>query len=79
MNEHNSVGVERCVTVCLITDVLAFGGDGQEHDVRLKAVLQQLALVGVTLNPSKCEFSRSLLKFLGHVVNKSGILVDPEK
>jgi len=41
-------------------DVLVFIQDGQEHDVGLKAVLQHLASAGVMLNPSECEFSRSL-------------------
>ena len=31
------------------------------------------------MNPSKCEFSQSSLKFLGHVINKAGISADPEK
>ena len=34
---------------------------------------------GITLNQSKCEFSRSTIKFLGHVINEKGICADPEK
>jgi hypothetical protein len=33
----------------------------------------------MTLNPEKCEFSRSCVKFLGHVIDKSGIRHDPNK
>ena len=34
---------------------------------------------GVTLNPNKCEFSQSELKFLGHIINNQGVKVDPAK
>jgi len=60
-------------------DVLVFGVDNEEHDVRLKAVLQRLSSAGMTLNPSKCKFSKRTLKFLGHIVNKNGISADPDK
>jgi len=67
------------VALCIMDDVLVFGQDGQEYDVKVKTVLQCLASVGIMLNPSKYEFSRSSLKFLGYVVNKKGISADPEK
>ena len=34
--------------------------------------------VGVTLN-EKCVFSDSEIKFIGHIISKEGIQVDPEK
>ena len=42
-------------------------------------VLKQIETAGVTLNPNKCEFSKSELKFLGHIVNKQGVKADPAK
>ena len=60
-------------------DILVFGSNPKEHDKRLKAALERLESAGVTLNPKKCEFSKSSLKFLGHVINKDGISADPEK
>ena len=65
--------------LCLIDDVLVFGKDQQEHDTRLKAVLERLQSKGVTLNADKCEFSRTSLKFLGHLVDGDGIRADPDK
>ena len=46
---------------------------------RLMATLQQLETAGVTLNQGKCEFRRTELKFLGHIVSKEGIHADPDK
>ena len=64
--------------LCLMDDVLVFGKDQTEHDKRMKAVLQKIETGGVTLNPSKCEFRRRQLMFLGHV-DEQGIRADPDE
>ena len=65
--------------VCLMDDVLIFGKDKEEHDQRLKQVLERIQAANVTLNPSKCEFHKSTVKFLGHVIDHHGIRADPDK
>ena len=65
--------------VCVMDDILVFGKTKQDHDNRLQAVLRQLSSAGVTLNSKKCEFSKAQITFLGHVINKQGILADPNK
>jgi hypothetical protein len=65
--------------VCLIDDVLIYGKDQEEHDQRLAAVLDRLAERGVTLNIKKCQFKKTTLKFLGHVLDENGVRPDPEK
>ena len=65
--------------VCMMDDVLIFGKNHKEHDDHLEAVLKQLVAAGVTLNPEKCEFSKSELKFLGHIINHHGVTADPAK
>ena len=65
--------------VCQMDDVLVFGSTHTEHNARLTAVLERIQAAGAPLNPEKCEFSRKKLKFLGHVINETGITADPEK
>ena len=65
--------------VCQMDDVLVFGSDRAEHDARLLAVLQRVESAGVTLNAQKCEFGNTSVKFLGHVIDQSGIQADPDK
>ena len=65
--------------VCLIDDVLIFAADKEEHDLRLRAVLNRMAEAGTTLNMEKCVFQQTELKFLGHVLNQDGVSPDPEK
>ena len=64
--------------VCLIDDILVYGKDEEEHDARLRAVLRRLE-EGLTLNRDKCSFRTNRVKFLGHVIDGSGISLDPEK
>ena len=61
-----------------IDDVLVSGKTQQEHDDRLRVVLCKLRDSGITLN-EKCVFSTDTVKFLGHIISKEGIEIDPEK
>ena len=65
--------------VCLMDDVLMFGKDKEEHNVRLTTVLQRIQEEGVTLNPEKCEFNKNQLVFLGHLIDHRGVQPDPQK
>lgn len=65
--------------VCQTDDVLVYGRDKSEHDKRLHAVLQKLRNKGVTLNDEKCEFAKTEIKFVGHVINGDGIKPDPDR
>ena len=49
-------------------DVIVLGSNKKEQDKRLTATLTLLedVHVGVILNPTKCEFRKSTIKFLGH-------------
>ena len=65
--------------LCLMDDVLVFGTDTKDHNERLTAALKRIETAGVTLNPSKCQFGKSQLKFLGHLIDHEGIRADPDK
>ncbi|KAM7306991.1 uncharacterized protein ISCGN_010627 [Ixodes scapularis] len=65
--------------VCHMDDILVFGTDGQEHDRNLEQVLQCLRNAGVTLNKNKCQFAKNKVKFLGHILDSTGITADSEK
>lgn len=45
----------------------------------LHEVLEQMQAAGATLNAEKCQFSKESVKFLGHVVDPTGIRPDPDK
>ena len=66
-------------TVCMMDDVLVYGKCQEEHDHRLTAVLERLQQAKVTLNKDKCKFSVKSVRFLGHIIDNSGIHPDPQK
>ncbi len=49
----------------MMDDVLVFGKD---HDERLHAVFKRLVEAKVTLNGTKCQFEKTSMKFLGHIM-----------
>ena len=63
--------------LCVMDDIIVFGKNQQERNGRLHAVLTRLSASGMTLNSEKCEFSKSHLTFLGHVIDSQGISLDP--
>ncbi|WVZ70439.1 LOW QUALITY PROTEIN: hypothetical protein U9M48_019110 [Paspalum notatum var. saurae] len=54
--------------VVFIDDILIYSKTKAEHEEHLRLVLQRL---------SKCEFWIDEVRFLGHVISKGGIAVDP--
>nr|GEU64422.1 putative reverse transcriptase domain-containing protein [Tanacetum cinerariifolium] len=65
-----------------ISDIPAmqdFTDTKEEHEAHLKLVLELLRKEKLYAKFSKCEFWLQEVHFLGHVVNQSGIHVDPSK
>ena len=78
--------MERCMgelnlKECLIflDDILVFSQNFEEHLERLEAVFSRLKQHGLKLKPSKCEFFKTKVTYLGHVVSESGVETDPDK
>ncbi|KAF7659395.1 hypothetical protein LDENG_00298790 [Lucifuga dentata] len=65
--------------VCQMDDVLVYAETQVLHDLRLRAVLQRLEKAGVTLKTEKCEFSKTSVKFLGQIIEQTGVRADPDK
>jgi hypothetical protein len=65
--------------VIFIDDILIYSKSLEEHAEHLKLVLEKLREHQVFAKFSKCEFWLDSVSFLGHVVLKEGIKVDPAK
>lgn len=62
-----------------LDDIIILGKTFDEHIELLEKVFNRLRGAGLKLNPDKCQFVRTELKYLGHIVNRDGISTDPEK
>ena len=65
--------------VVFVDDILIYSLSDWEHEYQLRIVLQLLRDHQLYAKFSKCEFWLTEVRFLGHVVSASGVLVDPEK
>ena len=67
--------------ICLIylDDIIIFAKSFQEHQERLRQVLQRLRDCGIKLSPGKCALCMKRVKYVGHIVSETGIEPDEEK
>nr|GEV32174.1 hypothetical protein [Tanacetum cinerariifolium] len=62
--------------IVFIDDILVYSKDEEEHEKHLKIILELLKKERLYAKFSKC-FWLDLVQFLGHVINHSGVHVDP--
>jgi hypothetical protein len=81
MNVMNNVFMDYLdkFVVVFIDDILIYSQSEEEHEDHLKMVLQRLWEHQLYAKLSKCEFWIDEVLFLGHIINKDGLAVDPKK
>jgi transposase InsO family protein len=70
--------IDKFVLVYL-DDVMIYSRTEQEHLQHVEQVLQALADAQLHIKASKCKFAKESTVFLGYLVNRSGIHLDPKK
>nr|GFC29001.1 putative reverse transcriptase domain-containing protein [Tanacetum cinerariifolium] len=65
--------------IVFIDDILIYSKSEEEHEVHLKTILDLLKKEKLYAKFSKCEFWLKEVQFLGHLVNRDGIHMDPSK
>jgi hypothetical protein len=62
-----------------IDDILIYSTNHQEHGEHLKTILNILREKQLFAKLKKCEFLMEKVSFLGHIISKDGVAVDPSK
>ena len=78
MNRDFQPYVDQFVVV-FINDILVYSKGQENHDTHLRVVLETLRKERLYAKLNKCEFWLNEVSFLGHIVSKEGIRVDPKK
>jgi hypothetical protein len=65
--------------VVFIDGILVYSRSEEEHEEHLRLILQKLWDHRLYVKLSKCEFWLKQVAFLGHIILKGGISVDPSK
>ena len=66
---------------CLIylDDIVIFARDLQDHTVKLREIFDRLQKYHLKIKPSKCEFLRKEVVYLGHRISEQGVQPDENK
>ena len=56
-----------------------FADSLEEHEEKMKLIMDRLEKANLQLNPDKCEFLRDKVCYLGHMLNIKGVSPDPRK
>ncbi|KAL5546822.1 hypothetical protein UlMin_006509 [Ulmus minor] len=78
MNRVFKEFLDRFVIV-FIDDILVYSKSTEEHEEHLRLILQTLRDHQLFAKFKKCEFWLNQVAFLGHVISKDGVAVDPSK
>ncbi|CAK1580707.1 unnamed protein product [Parnassius mnemosyne] len=62
-----------------IDDVIVWGNTKEQHDFRLKCLLNRAREIGIKFNKEKCKFGVREIVYLGHKFDKNGIKPDESK
>lgn len=62
-----------------IDDIIIFGDTVEELDEKFGLIATALIKAGLKLEPEKCEFSKTEVCFLGHIISEEGIRPDEKK
>ncbi|KAL5555350.1 hypothetical protein UlMin_037586 [Ulmus minor] len=65
--------------IVFIDDILVYSRSKEEHEEHLRITLQTLKDHHLFAKFKKCEFWLDKVAFLGHVISKDGVAVDPAK
>nr|GEU81106.1 hypothetical protein [Tanacetum cinerariifolium] len=65
--------------IVFIDDILVYSKEKEEHKKYLKIILKLLKKERLCAMFSKCDFWLDSIQFLGHVIDRSGVHVDPSK
>lgn len=62
-----------------LDDIVIVSDSFERHLAILEEVFRRLREAKVTISKDKCQFCRPQMKYLGYVVDRNGLHVDPEK
>lgn len=62
-----------------LDDIIIVSKDFDHHMEILTKILNRLMEAGLTINFEKCHFCLPELKYLGYIINRDGLQVNPEK
>jgi len=65
--------------IVYLDDILLIDRDFPEHYKNLEKLFQRFRAANLRMNGKKCFFAKTEVKYIGHILSKDGIRIDPSK
>ena len=72
-------GMQQREIFLFLDDAVIYGKTIAEHNEKFERFLQRLRKANLKLQPDKCEFLKTEVVYLGHVLSEEGVKPDPRK
>ena len=63
----------------IVDDILIWGSSTDQHDTRLRQVLDRAREFDLKLNSKKCQVRKDQVPYVGHLLTSEGLRPDPEQ
>jgi RNase H-like domain found in reverse transcriptase/Reverse transcriptase (RNA-dependent DNA polymerase)/Integrase zinc binding domain/Integrase core domain len=71
--------IEGCMVIIYMDNILIFANNQEDLQKHTKMVLQQLQEHNLFLKPKKCEFDKTMMEYLGLIIQKGKLSMDSVK
>lgn len=73
------VGLQGTELFVYMDDIVVYASSLQEHDIKIKILMNRLREANLQLQPDKYEFLRREVAYLGHIISEHGIRPNSKK
>jgi hypothetical protein len=77
--DHILMGIQPVKCQVYLDDIIIFSSSFKQHIADIREVFDRIREAGMFCAPKKCFFGHSEVKYLGHVISREGIRMNPEK
>lgn len=72
-------GLNGLKTFVYLDDIIIYARNIPDHSKKLQEVFERLRQFNLKLQPTKCEFMRKEVNYLGHIITDQEVHPDPQK
>jgi hypothetical protein len=76
---HALSGLVDTIYIVYLDDILIYSDNAADHARHVRAVLERLRQADLFINPAKCEWSTTSVEFLGYIISRDSIGMDPTR
>ncbi|KAL7291073.1 hypothetical protein TKK_0015204 [Trichogramma kaykai] len=72
-------GLQGNILFVYVDDIVIYANSIEEHNDKFNQLATRLREANLKLQPGKCEFLRTIVTYLGHILSEEELKVDPKK